>query len=208
MLPGFREQFSPLIESPRNLDSQDMRGSPFSLHRDFGASLSIRDVGSRASASSHEDRTSQFSNHSGGSRSASWSMAPSPRMGVAGVGTRDDSSFVLSTSNLGKKRKPRTFRKPQVSDYCHICGRTSKTQKMSPCANIRVGTCQKAVCRICFEAYGWDWTRANDPAGGWPCCHCRKDCPPNSRCFVYQKSNEKRKQKSGSKQSSAPVTPR
>ncbi|KAA8494202.1 hypothetical protein FVE85_4177 [Porphyridium purpureum] len=177
-LPSFSEVYRLATPSVRSED-----GTEQALLLNFGTSMNIN-APSAYSLGSRTPSGTIGRGYQGPPRSLP-PAGPSPQVG--------DSS---SGNALGKKRRIKTFRKPQLSDFCHICGRTSKTQRMSACSNIRTGTCRKAVCRLCFETYGWDWMRAQDPVSGWPCCHCREECPPNSRCFVYQRANEKRKQKS------------
>jgi len=49
-------------------------------------------------------------------------------------------------------RKPKVFAEPVPSVHCHICGRSSKSQRVAICANLSSGTCRKVICEYCFEA--------------------------------------------------------
>eukprot|EP00172_Hildenbrandia_rubra_P004185 Plantae.Rhodophyta-Hildenbrandia_rubra.ctg7991.p1 GENE.Plantae.Rhodophyta-Hildenbrandia_rubra.ctg7991~~Plantae.Rhodophyta-Hildenbrandia_rubra.ctg7991.p1 ORF type:complete len:340 (+),score=38.69 Plantae.Rhodophyta-Hildenbrandia_rubra.ctg7991:312-1331(+) len=80
------------------------------------------------------------------------------------------------------------------SVHCHICCRSAAKQPLLPCVKNREWRCRKSVCQRCFLAIGGrDWNGAM--SYGWICCHCRNVCPPNAQCFVYKKTNQKRRMK-------------
>jgi len=133
------------------------------------------------------------------------------RAAGSGTGNSELSNKMLSRFRAGststKKRKIKTFTSATVSQSCHCCGRTSKTQKMASCSNIRLGTCRKAICRLCFSNNGWDWDAADSPDSTWTCSHCNENCPEFARCFIYEKANLKRKDKTGDTTDSMGTTP-
>jgi len=86
-----------------------------------------------------------------------------------------------------------------ASRFCHICARTQRTARHITCANFKRGECRKSVCEKCFNTYNWDWDVASQPDSDWVCTHCRNCCPSKARCVIYEKVNNKRREKSLSK---------
>jgi len=103
-------------------------------------------------------------------------------------------------------RKPKVYKDPKPSHYCHICQRP---RNLVICSNFRTGTCRKCICERCFSDYflGVDYKTAlsrspsSGEAGGegsgpmWYCTHCEKKCPQKARCVVYDRAVEKRRVK-------------
>lgn len=97
---------------------------------------------------------------------------------------------------LAKKKR---YRAPAPSTHCHICCRPSRSVPVAVCANITSGICRKSICSLCVREYNLgDWEQARRPESGWVCCHCQNGCAGVSRaqCFVYKRTNMKRKQAS------------
>lgn len=97
---------------------------------------------------------------------------------------------LLSTS----KRK--RYRSATPSTHCHICCRPSRSVQVAICSNIRDGTCRKVICNLCVREYNiGDWENVTAPGTTWKCTHCVDACSTVSRaqCFVYTKTNLKRK---------------
>lgn len=95
----------------------------------------------------------------------------------------------------GKKR----YRAQVPSTHCHICCRPSRSVPVLVCANIAEGSCRKSICSLCVREYKLgEWESASRPDSGWVCCHCVNSCASVSRaqCFVYKRTNMKRKQAS------------
>lgn len=100
------------------------------------------------------------------------------------------------SSGLARKKR---YRAPAPSTHCHICCRPSRSVPVVVCANITAGMCRKSICSLCVREYNLgDWEQARRPESGWVCCHCQNGCAGVSRaqCFVYKRTNMKRKQAS------------
>lgn len=105
-------------------------------------------------------------------------------------------------------KKKRKVTKP--SKFCHVCVRSCDQVSMVPCVNVAIGNCRKNICKRCFEKHGiaHEWVTATKnldlihrihtrdleriPDGAWACLHCRKMCPPNAQCTIYQRTNRRR----------------
>lgn len=97
-----------------------------------------------------------------------------------------------SHSGVRKKR----YRKPVPSAHCHICCRPSRSVPVAVCSNILDGTCRKVICSLCVTEYRLgDWNVVTAEGSTWQCTHCADGCSTVSRaqCFVYSKTNLKRK---------------
>jgi hypothetical protein len=98
-------------------------------------------------------------------------------------------------SVTGRKKR---YRKPVPSTHCHICCRPSRSVPVAVCGNIAVGICRKSICKLCIVEYELgEWEVVKEPGSGWKCCHCVNECSSVSRaqCFVYSRTNMKRKLK-------------
>jgi hypothetical protein len=105
---------------------------------------------------------------------------------VIGSPMAPDNAFVR------KKR----YRRPVPSAHCHICCRPSRSVPVVVCSNITDGTCRKVICSLCITEYNLAvWEVVSDPSSFWLCTHCADGCANVSRaqCFVYSKTNLKRK---------------
>mmetsp|Transcript_15104 Transcript_15104/g.30688 ORF Transcript_15104/g.30688 Transcript_15104/m.30688 type:complete len:269 (-) Transcript_15104:1631-2437(-) len=104
-------------------------------------------------------------------------------------GTEKADNLPSSTirARLGKRD-----RIPRPSRFCHICARTRFTSNHLVCSNISNGSCLKTVCERCFAKYNWGWVDAIKDVH-WKCPHCRQQCPEFARCFVYNRTNGRRK---------------
>lgn len=102
-----------------------------------------------------------------------------------------------STQKIRKisRRRPKEAN-PKPANYCHICWRSTKRVKVAVCSKNVTGECRKVVCETCFYNFGWNWETASKgtEAGGWLCTHCTNECPQRSQCFVYKRTNERRKE--------------
>ena len=102
-----------------------------------------------------------------------------------------------SVPTKGGKRKPRTYAHAVPSQHCHICSR--KPTAESPhvcCGNLIYGRCRKTVCKRCFSQFNWDITEAiNAAPGSWKCPHCRDECPSRAQCVIYNRTSDRRRQK-------------
>ena len=98
-------------------------------------------------------------------------------------------------------RKKR-YRKPIPSTHCHICCRPSRSVSVVVCANIADGLCRKTICNLCISEYDLgNWETITKPNSGWQCTHCLNGCSkvPRAQCFVYARTNLKRKMASANK---------
>mmetsp|Transcript_9539 Transcript_9539/g.20106 ORF Transcript_9539/g.20106 Transcript_9539/m.20106 type:complete len:283 (+) Transcript_9539:75-923(+) len=100
------------------------------------------------------------------------------------------------------KRTRNSSRKMTHSKFCHICSRPSERENVLACNRISsVAGCCKVVCRRCYEAAAAsdvNWTsesfeEVKSKELQYTCSHCTNTCPPNARCHVYQRVNEKRR---------------
>lgn len=92
------------------------------------------------------------------------------------------SPFILSSS-VALPKPP--------SNYCHICARPAKAVgPLTPCANIASGTCRKVICMSCSEK-----NNLPTPSPADLCCHCVGTCPLSAQCKLYEKSNNRRRQR-------------
>lgn len=116
------------------------------------------------------------------------------------------------------KQKPKHYKKPTASKFCHICGRKSCKVTMAVCSRIEEGLCRKVICEHCFTKYNYD-RRVIEEAkrirakGGkdadvikqrktyWECPHCTGKCVPKAQCNTYGKTNYKRHLKLRSRRS-------
>lgn len=107
------------------------------------------------------------------------------------------------------KQRPKHYKRPTASKFCHICARKSSNVAVAVCSRIEQGLCRKVVCEYCFEKYGWDREaldvakrmqekegRDVGPCKGrkraWECPHCRGQCVAKAQCNTYGKINYKR----------------
>lgn len=92
--------------------------------------------------------------------------------------------------------KKKRFRRAVPSTHCHICCRPSRSVPVAICANINDGTCRKVICNLCVNEYNLGvWEHITTPNTMWQCTHCVDACSNISRaqCFVYSRTNLKRK---------------
>lgn len=97
-----------------------------------------------------------------------------------------------------KQGKRKRYRHLIPSTHCHICCRPSRSVPVAVCGNITDGLCRKSVCKLCVTEYNLaDWERVKNPGSGWVCCHCVDQCArvPRAQCFIYSRTNMKRKLK-------------
>lgn len=88
-------------------------------------------------------------------------------------------------------RSRRRFHGATPSNFCHVCQKMQKGSAHVVCSNIELGICRKVVCKRCCAEYGLDY--GNRAAADFVCPHCRSSCPPRSQCYVYEKTNERRR---------------
>lgn len=122
-------------------------------------------------------------------------MVPS-QISAAHTNLRQPSQLASDSSAVTRKKR---YRAPVPSTHCHICCRPSRSVPVVVCANIAEGVCRKSICNLCIREYNLgDWEQARRPDSGWVCCHCQNGCASVSRaqCFVYKRTNMKRKQAS------------
>lgn len=108
--------------------------------------------------------------------------------------------------NVARKKR---YRKPVPSTHCHICCRPSRSVPVVVCANIFEGTCRKSICSLCISEHKLgEWDKVTVADSGWVCCHCVDGCSNVARaqCFVYSRTNLKRKLAGASKKRQRPAT--
>lgn len=88
------------------------------------------------------------------------------------------------------KQRPKQYKRPTPSKFCHVCGRKTANVPVAICRRITEGMCRKVVCRCCFEKYGWDLHDMT--SGDWVCTHCRDTCVARAQCNIYGRTNYKR----------------
>jgi len=108
-------------------------------------------------------------------------------------GRNTDLEIEDEESFLAAYRQAKKFKKPQPSNFCHICASRAADVGFAFCSNIDRGYCQKTVCRKCFAKFGWDFEKATNPETKWECPHCRHECPERARCHIYFKANYRRR---------------
>lgn len=123
--------------------------------------------------------------------------APSslPALGHSSVGRSEKIPVARRETTQAKKKR---YRNLVPSIHCHICCRPSRSVPVAVCGNITDGLCRKSVCRLCITEYNLaDWDRVKNPGSGWICCHCVNSCSsiPRAQCFIYSRTNMKRKLK-------------
>lgn len=84
-------------------------------------------------------------------------------------------------------------RSVKPAQFCHLCWRSTQRVNVVVCSNILFSSCRKIVCEKCFEKFGWDWAAATSEREHWICTHCRGSCPGKAQCYVYGRTNEKRR---------------
>lgn len=114
-----------------------------------------------------------------------------------------------SSRSTVTKQRPKHYKRPTASKFCHICARKSSNVTVAVCSRIEEGLCRKVVCEYCFEKYGWDREALDvakrvqekegknvGPCKGrkrfWECPHCRGQCVAKAQCNTYGKINYKR----------------
>eukprot|EP00172_Hildenbrandia_rubra_P004491 Plantae.Rhodophyta-Hildenbrandia_rubra.ctg9189.p1 GENE.Plantae.Rhodophyta-Hildenbrandia_rubra.ctg9189~~Plantae.Rhodophyta-Hildenbrandia_rubra.ctg9189.p1 ORF type:complete len:351 (-),score=62.84 Plantae.Rhodophyta-Hildenbrandia_rubra.ctg9189:350-1402(-) len=55
----------------------------------------------------------------------------------------------------------RRYAHPKASKYCHVCARHRRAIEMAPCGNVLHGSCQKSICKRCFDNLEMDWEAAS-----------------------------------------------
>lgn len=107
------------------------------------------------------------------------------------------------------KQRPKQYKRPTASRFCHVCGRKSSNVAVAVCSRIEQGLCRKVVCEFCFDKYGWDREALDvakrmqekegkdvEPLKGrkrvWECPHCLGKCVEKAQCNTYGKINYKR----------------
>jgi len=110
----------------------------------------------------------------------------------------------LQNRSTVAKQRPKQYKRPTPSKFCHVCGRKSHNVTVAVCARIEDGMCRKVVCEFCFDKYGWDRSvldqagaKAGVVLGGvrtsrWTCTHCRGRCVAKAQCNTYGRTNYKR----------------
>jgi hypothetical protein len=95
------------------------------------------------------------------------------------------------------KRKPRTYSRAIPSQHCHICSRRpTEESPHAACGNLNKGKCRKTICRKCFNQYKWDVEAAKFASvTGWVCPHCQGICPDRAQCHIYDRTSERRRNK-------------
>lgn len=94
-----------------------------------------------------------------------------------------------------KLRQRRKCSERSHSTYCHICQRLQTDREFVVCANLkrRKNKCRKIICKFCCDAYGWPFNEISDERSGWLCPHCTDSCPERSQCYVYERTNSRRR---------------
>lgn len=92
------------------------------------------------------------------------------------------------------RQRPKQYKRPTPSKFCHVCGRKSENIQVAVCSRIEQGMCRKVVCKCCFGKYGWDEDVLHDEAKRrkWSCPHCEGRCVSKAQCNTYGKTNYKR----------------
>lgn len=116
-------------------------------------------------------------------------------LGQSSAGQAEKESIVNRGISQGRKKR---YRNLIPSTHCHICCRPSRSVPVAVCGNITDGLCRKSICKLCITEYSLaDWERVKNPGSGWVCCHCVNRCNfvPRAQCFIYSRTNMKRKLK-------------
>lgn len=97
----------------------------------------------------------------------------------------------------GTKRKPRTYSRATPSQHCHVCSRRpTEASPHAACGNLAHGMCRKTICEKCFLKYGWNLADAREASKtGWLCPHCQGICPDRAQCHIYDRTSERRRNK-------------
>lgn len=92
------------------------------------------------------------------------------------------------------KQRPKQWKRPTPSKFCHVCGRKSHTVQVVVCSRIEDGMCRKVVCKYCMEKYEWDVEVLSNEIKrkSWICPHCTNGCVAKAQCNTYGKTNYKR----------------
>lgn len=80
------------------------------------------------------------------------------------------------------------------AQFCHLCWRSTRKVKVAVCGNILNLACRKVICEKCFGKRGWDFAAALSGNNKWICTHCKGECPSKAQCYVYSRTNERRRQ--------------
>lgn len=79
------------------------------------------------------------------------------------------------------------------AQFCHVCWRSTKRVEVAICSNIARSACRKVICQKCFHKFGWNFENASAPSSNWTCTHCCGNCPNKAQCYVYGRTNERRR---------------
>jgi hypothetical protein len=179
-----------------DLDADDTPPAPFKIRRKIRARASA----AAAAALHQRDSPAQEAENVA-------IVAAATALAAASARSRDNEmspsvspanrSFPASSRRLSvtPSRKKR-YRQAVPSTHCHICCRPSRSVPVSVCANIHDGLCRKVICSMCITEYKLgDWCSVSSEGSGWQCTHCVDGCAsvPRAQCFVYQRTNLKRK---------------
>lgn len=105
-------------------------------------------------------------------------------------------------TNIIVKQRPKRFKAPKPSRFCHVCGRRAQKASVATCGRISEGLCRKVVCSHCIARYGWDASGLNQDGmnSSWLCPHCEGKCGGSgggilakAQCNTYTKTNFRRK---------------
>lgn len=110
----------------------------------------------------------------------------SPSAMTSDMATRYSATRFLGR-NWGKRRKAAKFNNATPSNYCHIC--SGKRRPVIACSNIKLGTCRKVVCEICFQAHDYGNFQLEVMSDKWICTHCKGTCPKQATCTTYTRVN-------------------
>lgn len=141
----------------------------------------------------------------GGAISKRRTRTPSGSSGTTWSSSGESASCLTPSSHAMStvaKQRPKQYKRPTPSKFCHVCGRKSHNVTVAICARIEDGMCRKVVCSFCFDKYGWDRsvldaaTRNGINKGAvrtnWICTHCRGGCVAKAQCNTYGRTNYKR----------------
>lgn len=100
-------------------------------------------------------------------------------------------SSSLLTKSLSRTQRKYTDTTP--SKFCHVCQKLQADKMHVVCENMQAGRCRKVVCKKCCTTFGWDWKEITAPDARWCCPHCTNSCPKRAQCYIYEKTNDRRR---------------
>lgn len=109
---------------------------------------------------------------------------------VVGSMERRDSPSGFS-KNLSRTRRKYTDTTP--SQFCRVCQKFQADKMYVTCDNMQAGLCRKVVCKKCCVAFRWNWKKITVPGSRWCCPHCTNTCSKRAQCYIYEKTNDRRR---------------